>query len=46
MSFASSIKSDICSARRLRRRSLFALGLGGGIKVKVAKWVKNSLLRC
>lgn len=46
MSFAGSIKYDICNSRRARRRSLFALGLGGGIKVKVARWVKSSLLRC
>lgn len=38
--------SPVCVARRLRREFMFASGLAGKIKVRFAKWTKDSKVRC
>lgn len=44
--FANPQKTPTCIRRDLRKRFMFASGMAGKIKVKQAKWVVKSKVRC
>lgn len=44
--FSNPSATPVCRSRKDRRRSLFAAGLAGKIKIKKAKWSDRSFLKC
>lgn len=44
--FSNPSVTPVCISRKDRRRSLFAAGFAGKIKIKKAKWNDRSFIRC